>query len=584
MPNAMIVGWVRLHCWHQFVAGRLMEFLIDALNHLKPPYMILVQASIVLLVPYLLWRTAGLSRWIPLGVIQILSGVLLGPAILGALAPDLFKALFQVSQYVDAAGKTVRYDRIVGIGSVAFVAVCLFGFLAGADADKKVIANSGPAVASIGVIGMMIGWGIASVVGWFVYSWIPASHFPNTPQFGFAMGFGLVCAVSALPVLALILRDLDFTRKRIGAVALASAGIADSIMWIGLALTVALSITEGSITNAIANAVIGGVLSYVFVRYVASPIINRLFDQKAPEAALLTITVLAIFITSAITGITELHPVLGAFVAGLFLPDRARELAAHRLDQTTVLVLMPFFFLFSGLRTNFSFTDVNIWILFAVAAGLSLFAKSIGHGLAARMTGENWPFSVAVGLLLQSKGLMGLIVCNVLYDKQVVSPLMFSAAVLMCIACTVIPTPILRAAERKFGTRLTAGDKSEEQVVVSTPPVSAAPTALARLEFAGKRDPIVLTKASSVIGRHETDDVRLDDVRVSHSHLRITVEKTGRARIRNLTADRAEPNPITVNGTYVEEDEIKDGDRIAIGGIEFTYREVDGIAPKPVAS
>jgi Kef-type K+ transport system membrane component KefB len=542
--------------------------LIAWLSHVKPQYMILLQGCIVLLIPYLLWRTAGLSRWVPLGVIQILAGVLLGPAIFGALFPDLFNSLFGVAK--DGA---TTYQRNVGIGFVANVAVCLFGFLAGADADKRVIANSGPSIASIGFIGMLLGWAIGSVIGYFVYSAIPVSHAPTTPVFSFALAFGLVASVSALPVLALILRDLDFTRKRIGAVSLAGAGIADSIMWVGLALVVALSITSGSISGALLNAALGGALSFGFVQFIASPVINRLFDQKAPEAAILTICVLAIFVASAITGITELHPVLGAFVAGLFLPDRARELAAHRLDQTTVLVLMPFFFLSSGLRTNFAFNDPNIWILFALCTAVSVIGKAGGHALSARMTGENWPFSLATGLLLQSKGLMGLIVCNVLLDKQIVSPLMFSAAVLMCIATTILPTPLLRSAERKYGARLTQGDKTDAPVSITAPAAAAAAPALARLEFEGDRDPISVTKATSVIGRQSGDDIRIDDVRVSRNHVLLTIEKDGKARLKNLTSDRAEPNPVTVNGVYQEDAEIRDGDKITVGGLAFTYRE-----------
>lgn len=551
--------------------------LIHALNHLKPPYMILVQASIVLLIPYLLWRTAGLSRWVPLGVIQILSGVLLGPAIFGALFPELFNALFGIVKENGA----IIYKRNEGIGSVAFVAVCLFGFLAGADADKKVIANSGPAIASIGFIGMLLGWTAGTAIGYLVYSMIPASHFANTPAFSFALGFGLVGSVSALPVLALIMRDLDFTRKRIGAVALAGAGIADTLMWIGLALVVALSVTTGSVAGAMLNAVVGGALSIGFVMLVASPIINRLFDRNAPEAAILTICVLAIFIASAITGITELHPVLGAFVAGLFLPDRARELAAHRLDQTTVLVLMPFFFLFSGLRTNFSFADINIWILFALCTIVSVIGKAGGHALAARFTGENWPFAGAVGLLLQTKGLMGLIVCNVLLDKQIVSPVMFSAAVLMCIATTILPTPVLRAAERRYGAALTHGDKVEPPVEVLAPAVTTRPV-LARLEMEGGRDPILVTKPISVIGRHSSDDIRIEDVRVSRGHVQLSLMEDGTAHLRNQTADRAQPNPVTVNGEYREDAELKDGDKITIGGIGFIYREALDAAARRV--
>ena len=180
--------------------------------------------------------------------------------------------------------------------------------------------------------------------------------------------------------------------------------------------------------------------------------------------------------------------------------------------------------------------------------------------------------SLGVGLLLQSKGIMGLIVCNVFYDKQIVSPLMFSAAVLMCLATTGIPTFILRWAANKYGTALTQGDKKDAPLEIVAAPASSKPV-LARLEFGDDRDPISITKPSVVIGRQSTDDIRLEDVRVSRSHVLLTIEKDGRARLKNQTADRSEPNPVTVNGVYQEDAEIKDGDKISVGGFDFTYRE-----------
>ena len=546
--------------------------LIHTLEVMKPYNILLIQACIVILIPFLLWRTLKLSKFLPLGVVQIFAGVLLGPAIFGALFPDLFKVLFGTFELVKEGKVVGSIARADGISAVATIAVCLFGFLAGADADKNVIAKSGPSIASIGVIGMAIGWSIASTVGYFIYSAMPQSHFPDTSRSGFTLAFGLLVAVSALPLLAVILRDLDFTRKRIGAVALASAGIADTMMWLGLAIVVALSVIGGDIWHALLVAGLGGALSIGFIKLVAGPILDSLFDSNAPESAIMTLTALSILVASAITSITDLHPVLGAFVAGIFLPDRARELAAHRLDQTTVLVLMPFFFLFSGLRTNFSFSDPNVWILFAICTVLSLTGKAIGHAIGARLTGENWPLSLGVGLLLQSKGIMGLIVCNVFYDKQIVSPLMFSAAVLMCLATTGIPTFILRWAANKYGTALTQGDKKDAPLEIVAAPASSKPV-LARLEFGDDRDPISITKPSVVIGRQSTDDIRLEDVRVSRSHVLLTIEKDGRARLKNQTADRSEPNPVTVNGVYQEDAEIKDGDKISVGGFDFTYRE-----------
>lgn len=552
--------------------------LISFLQHLKLGDMLLVQAAIVILIPYLLWRTLQLGRWFPLGVIQILTGVLLGPSIFGALSPALFNTLFGVL----TTGAT-RINRADPILALATIAVCLFGFLAGADADKEMIRKSGKTIASISVIGMAVGWFFGGLAGLGLFFFLPAAvpvptagdTFVKPAAWLFSIAFGLITAVSALPVLAVILRELKLTQRRIGAVALASAGIADTMMWIGLAVVVALS-GSGSLGEAIGVALAGAGASALFVKFVASPILNRLVKREAPESALMTVAALSIFVASAITSLAELHPVLGAFIAGVFLPDKIREMAAHRLDQPTSLILMPFFFLNTGLRTRFQFADPDIWILFGVATFMCVVGKTIGHGLAARAQRETWPFSIGIGVLLQTKGLMGIIVLLVFADRHLISGLTFSAGVLMCIASTGLSAPILRTLMGAFGDRLLEGNK-----VISTahvpdqPPITVIPShsvqPLALLEFADERGKVPVLSASSTIGRHSEDTIRLNDISVSRHHAQLVLGAAGRFELHNLTADRSEPNPILVNGVEKEHATLSDGDVIGIGITKFTF-------------
>lgn len=576
----------------------MYDALVHFLQELKPPYILLVQASVIVAVPYFLWRVLCLDRWFPLGVVQIFAGVLLGPGIFGALDAawfnptpsfdpsvatnactnphprELFNALFGVTCY--HGGEVV--NRAAGIASVATIAVCLFGFLAGTDADKELIRKSGKTVLSIGVFGMLFGWAVAIAAGYLLYHAYPQARGANASSFNFPIAYGLVIAVSALPVLAVILRGLDITRRRIGAVALASASIADTMMWLGLGLVVALAL-GGDLPTALAKAAAGGLLSVGFVLVIASPILNRLMRREAPESAVITLTALTIFVSSAITGITELHPVLGAFVAGYFLPDKVREMAAHRFDLVATLVLMPFFFLNTGLNTEFDVFDPNVWILFGISTFLCVFGKMIGHGIAARMSGEGWPFSLAVGLLLQTKGLMGLIVIVVFLEKEVVSKLMFSAAVFMCMFSTGLPTPAMRALFRIFGDRVKEGDTPGQPILTSGEQVTAAPTeaqpsdVLARLEFAESHGGMIdVTSPRTVIGRHSDAHIRINDVRVSRHHALLVLGDGGSFEIHNQMADRAEPNPILINGEVREHAVLQDGDRVSLGGVSFTFR------------
>lgn len=574
--------------------------LVHLLQGLKPPYILLVQACIIVAFPYFLWRTCRLDRHFPLGVVQIFSGVLLGPSIFGAIdaalfnpmppafdpqkavnactnpqARELFNALFGTTCY-----KGALVNRAAGIASVATIAVCLFGFLAGADADKELIRKSGKSVVSIGVVGMIFGWGLAIIAGYFIYELFPVARGARATAFNFSIAYGLVIAVSALPVLALILRGLDITRRRMGAVALASASIADTMMWLGLGLVVALAL-GGDLSTALLKAFLGGALSVGFIKFVASPVLNRMLANEAPESAIITFSALSIFVASAITGITELHPVLGAFVAGFFLPDKVREMAAHRLDQTTIFILMPFFFLNTGLNTVFNFFDPNVWILFVVSTILCVFGKMIGHGVAARMSGETWPFAMSIGLLLQTKGLMGLIVIVVFLEKEVVSPLMFSAAVFMCMFSTGLPTPVMRLMFKRYGEELKDGGRRDVPALKGEPPVVAAPAprdaskipALATITFEEGLGTFDVTKPSAVIGRHSEDDIKINDIRVSRRHARLALTHDGKFEIHNQTADRAEANPILINGVEHEHAVLKEGDKVELGGAPaFVFR------------
>jgi Kef-type K+ transport system membrane component KefB len=574
----------------------MYHFLVNLLQELEPPYILLIQASIAVAFPYFLWRVCRFQNLFPLVVVQIFAGVLLGPGIFGAIdaallnsmphfdpakpvnactnpeARELFNALFGKTCYL---GNEI-VNRAAGIGAVATIAVCLFGFVAGTDADKELIRKSEKTVFNTAFWGMLFGWALAAVAGYFIMAAFPQALGPKASALSFPLAYGLIIAVSALPVLAVILGDLDITRTRIGGMALASASIADTMMWFGLGLVVATTLV-GSLPVALTKATLGVLLSIGFIKYVATPIFNRMLRENAPGSAIITLSALAIFVSSSIIGIADLHPVLGAFIAGFFLPDKVREIASHRFDQTATLVLMPFFFLNAGLHTDFSIFAPTVWILFVLTTILCVFCKMIGHGVAAKLSGEGWPFASTLGLLLQTKGLMGLIVIVVFLEKGVVSPLMFSAAVFMCMFSTALSAPAYRALYRVYGPRMQEGDQRGPQSVIKragpmveqTPEAAALVAAsppMASLEFEGEFGAFDVMPGSVTIGRHSGNDLRVHDVRVSRHHARLTVAHDGRFEIENLTADRAAPVPLTVNGVDHERAILSEGDKVGLGG------------------
>jgi len=572
------------------------DSLIHLLQELKPSYILLIQASIIIIFPYFLWRVCRFQYLLPLVVVQILVGVLLGPSIFGALdtallnptphfdptkamnactnpeARELFNALFGKTCY---RGQEI-VNNAAGIATVATIAMCLFGFIVGADADKELIRNSSKTVLNTGLWGMLLGWTLATAAGYIVMRAFPQALGAKASALNFPIAYGVIVAVSALPVLAAMLGNLNITRTRVGAMALASASIARTVMWLGLGIVLAMAL-GGSLPAALTQAALGGLLSIGFIKYVASPIFDRMLREKAPEGGIITLSALAIFVSSSIMAITGLHPVLGAFVAGFFLPDRVREIASHRLDQTAMLMLMPFFFLYLGLNADFSVSDPTVWILFVLSTIVCVFGKMIGHGVAARLSGEGWPFASTLGLLLQTKGLTGLIVIVVFLEKELVSPVMFSAFVFMCMFSTALTPPAYRALYWVYGSRVQDGDQKAPQTVIKitgpvvgqTPEAAAAAAAsppMAKLVFDDEFGAFSVMRGSVTIGRHSDNDLKINDVRVSRHHARLTVAHNDHFEIENLTADRAQPNPLTVNGVATEQANLSEGDKVALGG------------------
>jgi Kef-type K+ transport system membrane component KefB len=440
------------------------DFLMEelALNFKK--YVIVPQGAMVVLIPFVLWHIFRIGRFLPLAVIQILAGVLLGPSLFGALAPDTYKFIF---------GK----ELLGGVAGMALVAVTLFGFIAGTDADKEQIANAGKSVAAISIGGMIVTGGMGALAGYFIAQAYPCltpeqmscATGKNPSLFLFAAAYALAVAIPALPILVILTRELGLMRARVGQVGLASAGIGDVISWASIAII--LPFAKGSgIEVAVAVAIGGAGLNYIFLRYGATKYFEHLLAIEAPERVILSVIGITVFIAGTITAVAGLHPVIGAFMAGIFLPDKIREFAAHKLDQPTQLVLMPFFFLNTGLNTSFNFADPVVWTLFLVGIAVCISGRLIGTMAMAKLVGENWAFGLTVGSLLQTKGLMAIVVMTIFAKEQVVSQTTFSAAVFMALVSTAITMPLVRLIMAKVGDKVHASGKTAVPAVTTAAP------------------------------------------------------------------------------------------------------------------
>lgn len=527
---------------------------------LSQKVILFLQALVVIGLPIILWRYLQLHRFFPLAIVQIFAGIALGPSIFGAIAPDAFEFLF-------------RREVLAGVDTLANIALVMFVFLAGCEADRNIISKSAGMVMKIGITGVLTPWILGGVAAFLISTYAPVPKVLGPIGMEnhvlYAVAFGLAMSVTALPVLVILLRELGFNTKPIGSIALAVGGIDDAILW--LSLPVLLPFAQGAnFWNALAFAAFGGVATVLLVKYVVTPFLDKLLKEDAPERFLMSAVILVLFLSAAITEVTGLHAVLGAFIAGLMIPDKLRHLAQDKFDVPVALLLLPFFFLSTGLKTSFAFGDPTIWLIVTIAMVVCVGGKVLGVTIPALLSGQSVGFALTLGALMQCKGLMEIVVVTILFQKGIIGETTFSALVLTALISTAITAPLARAAYQRFGESATrtTGEQFAETTVEAAD-VHGATHAFGVLDFGGGRGRIAILKGDVVIGRHSNDDIRVNNVAVSRHHARMTALPNGRFEIRNQTAVRSEPNPMLVNGQAKETAIVGPGDTVSLGGIDF---------------
>ncbi len=521
-----------------------------------------LQVVVVVGLPLLFWGPFRLGKLLPLPIIQIFAGIVLGPSILGLLAPDVFQFLFQK-------------EVLAGVDTLSNVALVLFVFLAGCEVDRQILRQTAGTVLKVGLTGVFFPWIAGAAAAALLVSRVtsPAVTGPVGGPLLYSVAFGLCMAVTALPVLVVVLRELGFNQKPIGTIALAVGGVDDALLW--SSLTVLLPFAAGS-TNALSAfsiAVAGAVATIVLMTFVITPYLETLIKHQAPERFLVSAAIIVLFFFAMLNEATQLHAAIGAFLTGLLLPDRVRHLCQDRFDAPVTLLLLPFLFLSTGLKTNFSFSESTVWIIVLIGMFVCVASKFIGVTFPTRMSGESLPLSVTLGVLMQCKGLMEIVVVTVLYQKGVFGQATFSALILVALISTAMTVPLARLCERAWGDAATATAKpgpAEPRIAVSAP-IPVPGVAGPRLVFEGELGTVPIGKNDVVIGRHSDDDIRIPDLRVSRHHARLT-NVDGVHTIHNLTAPRSNPNPLLVNGVEKEHVELKDGDVISLGGVVFTFK------------
>ncbi|MCK6390016.1 MAG: cation:proton antiporter [Azonexus sp.] len=377
----------------------------------------LIAMAIIFTVPWLIWRLGNTDYYAPLVVVQIIAGILLGPGILGAVFPEYYAFVF-------------RPPVIQSLNGIAWWAVMLFVMIAGVELDlKKAWAYRRESGITAGLaLGTPLAFGcLAALMMLTVDGWMG----PKAMIWQFVLGVGMACAVTALPILILFMEKLDILRQPMGQRILRYASLDDIAIWGVLALILMDWQRVGRQTAFL--------LAFALAAWAYHRLMAALQERDRWYVVLIWLAVIAFAADWA-----GLHFMVGAFLAGASTEaEWFDQETMDQLRQHVLLVVMPVFFLSTGLRTDWAMGGAAVFIAAALLLAASVVGKLVGVQLAGRIL--RWAPGEAsiIGWLLQTKALIMIIFANILLDKQIITSETFTALLLMAVASTMLTVPMV---------------------------------------------------------------------------------------------------------------------------------------------
>ncbi|HKN78284.1 MAG TPA: cation:proton antiporter [Lysobacter sp.] len=361
---------------------------------------------------------------------EMAAGLVLGPIVFGALAPEVHASLF-------AKGS------LAGLSSLSMLGLVLFMFIVGAElrAPEGVRAQV-KAAGYVGVLGVVLPMAAGLAIAPFLHPLAPA----GVGFWPFALFMAAAMSITAFPVMARILKDRGMTQTRLGRLSLGSAAIADVFAWIMLAVVVALTGGgSGSFVRTLVGMVVLAAVVFGALRPLYAWLLRTYAPGGEPSQMLLAAMLVGALGCAALTEWLGLHAVFGAFLFGACLPrdDRLLRCLVERLEYVAIVLLMPIFFALAGLSTTpDAFVGAGIGALLLVLAA-AVFGKVLGGAIGARLAGYGWRDSFATGALMNARGLMELIVMKVGLDAGLIGPSLFTMLLVMALVTTLMTSPLL---------------------------------------------------------------------------------------------------------------------------------------------
>jgi len=417
-------------------AQSLHETVTGAFSH--PLAVFIMQLALIITISQLcafLFRKVGQ----PAVMGEIVAGIMLGPSLMGMLLPQLSAFIFPKAS-------------LGNLQMLSQVGVILFMFVIGIDLDMDALKRRAGAAMLISYFSIIIPFGLGVGLSYFIYAgYAPA----GIPFYAFSLFMGIALSITAFPVLARIIRERNMSGSNSGIIALTAAAVGDVAAWCILAFIIAI-VQAGSVMSSL-YTIIAAVVYVCIMILAVRPVLNRLAARSSASNVLKRPAMAIVFVVLLLSAwcceVIGIHALFGAFLAGTIMPSELqfRKALIDKVEDVALVLLLPLFFVSTGLRTQIGLLNGStLWLICMAIILVAVVGKFGGSTLAARITGQTPKDSLSIGALMNTRGLVELVVLNIGYDLHIISDELFAMMVVMALVTTLMTNPLLNLINRVY--------------------------------------------------------------------------------------------------------------------------------------
>jgi Kef-type K+ transport system membrane component KefB len=438
-----------------------MQFYKSLIHNLEHPLAILLLQiiTIIIVARFFGWIFRKIGQ--PSVIGEIIAGIFLGPSLVGMYFPEYSAMLFPP-------------DSLGNLQFLSQIGLILFMFVVGMELDLKVLKNRANEAIVISHASIVIPFTLGIGLAYFIYYRFAPD---GVPFLSFALFMGIAMSITAFPVLARIVQERGIHKTKLGAIVITCAAADDITAWCVLAAVIAI-VKAGTFASSM--YIISLALLYVLLMlFVVKPFLKKIGDLYATRENLskpvVAIFIVTLIISSYITEIIGIHALFGAFMTGAIMPDitKIRKIIIEKVEDVSLILLLPLFFVFTGLRTQIGLiNDSYLWQITGLIILVAVVGKFLGSALAAKFVGQNWRDSLTIGALMNTRGLMELIVLNIGLDLKVLTPEVFTMMVIMALVTTFMTGPVIDLIDFIFNKKVEVipnkiGESNKFKILIS---------------------------------------------------------------------------------------------------------------------